>query len=134
MLGELIGESRGKRTGRRVLPAEGAGIKVEVSAESDGKTLGYDMHEILTYQAGTRPDGTLFGTGRGVLLSKEGDTVTWFGHGVGKFGEGGAVSYRGAIYYQTASPKFTRLNSIAGVFEFEVDAKGNTHGKIWEWK
>ncbi|HYM10085.1 MAG TPA: hypothetical protein VEU62_05115, partial [Bryobacterales bacterium] len=93
-----------------------------------------DVHEILTYQAGTRPDGTLFGTGRGVGLTKEGDVVTWFGHGVGKFGEGGAVSYRGAVYYQTASPKFARLNSVAGVFEFEVDAKGNTHGKIWEWK
>jgi hypothetical protein len=134
MLGELIAESRGKRTGRRVLPSEGGGIKVEASVEAAGKTLGYDAHVILTYQAGIRADGTLFGSGRGIGLSKEGDVVTWVGHGVAKLGEGGAVSYRGAVCFRTASPKFARLNSIAGVFEFEIDAKGNTHSKIWEWK
>jgi hypothetical protein len=46
----------------------------------------------------------------------------------------GAVSYRGAIYYSTASPKLARLNRIAVVFEYEVDANGNTHTKSWEWK
>ena len=46
----------------------------------------------------------------------------------------GAVSYRGAIYFNTATPKFARLNAVATVFEFEVDAEGNTHSKLWEWK
>ena len=39
MLGEQIGESRGKRSGRRVLSVDG-GFKVEVSFESNGKVLG----------------------------------------------------------------------------------------------
>ena len=60
--------------------------------------------------------------------------ATWKGGGLGKFGEGGAVSYRGAIYYSTAAPKLARLNTFAAVFEFEVDAQGNTHSKSWEWK
>ena len=30
--------------------------------------------------------------------------------------------------------KLVRLNSVGGAFEFEVDAEGNTHLKIWEWK
>lgn len=46
----------------------------------------------------------------------------------------GTVSYRGALFYSTASPSLARLNSVATVFEFEVDAEGNTHTKSWEWK
>jgi hypothetical protein len=44
------------------------------------------------------------------------------------------VSYRGAVYYQTATPKWSRLNGVAAVFEYEVDAQGNTRAEIWEWK
>jgi hypothetical protein len=67
-------------------------------------------------------------------MTHDGQTATWKGQGVGKFLAGGAVSYRGAVYYTTASPKLARLNSVAAVFEFEVDAKGNTSSKTWEWK
>ena len=38
----------------------------------------------------------------------------------------GSISYRGACYYQSAAPAWGRLNSIAGIFEYEVDAQGNT--------
>jgi hypothetical protein len=134
MLGEQIGDGHGKRTGRRVLSAEGSGFKVEVSFESNGKVLGIDGHEIGTYWSEPRPDGSLYGEGQGVVVTADGGAATWKGGGVGKFGSGGAVSYRGAIYYRTASPQLARLNGIAAVFEFEVDAEGNTHSKIWEWK
>jgi hypothetical protein len=134
MLGELIAEGRGKRTGRRVLSTEGGGFKVEVSFESDGKILGHDSHELGTYWSELRPDGSLYGEGHGVVLTPDGGTATWKGAGVGKFGQGGAVSYRGAVYFTTATPKLARLNSCAVVFEFEVDPQGNTHTKNWEWK
>lgn len=133
MLGELIGETQGKRTARRVLSTDG-GFKVEVSFEEDGKMLGIEVNNIGTYWAASRADGSLYGEGQGVLLTHEGEMATWKGQGVGKFVGGGAVSYRGALYYSTASAKLARLNTIAGVFEFEVDANGNTHTKIWEWK
>lgn len=133
MLGEQIGESRGKRTGRRALSCE-TGPKVEVSFEDSGKLLGMDISDFGTYVAAPRPDGTLYGEGQGVSMTKEGDMASWKGQGVGKFVGGGGVSYRGALYYSTASPKLARLNSVAVVFEFEVDANGNTHTKMWEWK
>jgi hypothetical protein len=38
------------------------------------------------------------------------------------------------VYYQSASTKFARLNSIACVFEREVDAEGNTTAKLYEWR
>jgi len=134
MLGEQIGELHGKRTARRVLPAEGGQFKVEVSFEGNGKVLGVDVHEVGTYWSVSLPGGGLYGEGQGVVLSANGGAATWKGGGVGKFGEGGAVSYRGAIYYSSAAPGFARLNGAAVLFEFDVDAEGNTHSKLWEWK
>ena len=133
MLGEMIGETRGKRTGRRVLSVDG-GFKVEVAFEDAGKLLGIDVKEIGTYWSAPRPDGSLYGEGQGIMLGVDGESATWKGQGVGKFGAGGAVSYRGAVYYSSASPKFARLNTVATLFEFEVDPEGNTRSKLWEWK
>jgi hypothetical protein len=129
MLGDLIGETRGKRIVRRVLP-EG---RVEVTFEDSGKFLGLDVLGFGTYEAEVRPDGTLYGQGQGIVTGKQGDMATWKGIGVGKF-VGAAVSYRGAISYYSQSPKLARLNSVATIFEFEVDEAGNTQAKIWEWK
>ncbi len=135
MLGEQLGEERGKVTGTRVLPPDGQGLKVEVSFQAAGRILGMETTDMGTYWSVVRPDGFLFGEGHGVVTSKDGDVATWTGNGVGKLtGRGSAVSWRGAIYYQSASPKFARLNGVAGVFEYEVDENGNTQAKIWEWK
>jgi hypothetical protein len=67
-------------------------------------------------------------------MTQDGETFTWKGIGTGRFAAGGAVTYRGALCYTTASKKLAKLNAIAGVFEFEVDSDGNTHSNIWEWK
>ncbi|MEK7750950.1 MAG: hypothetical protein AAB654_03465 [Acidobacteriota bacterium] len=133
MLGDKLGESRGKRTARRVLPVD-AGFKVEVSFEDRGTLLGIEGFGIGTYTSTSRPDGTMYGEGQGVFMTMDGEGATWKGSGVGKFVGGGAVSYRGALYYSTASQKLARLNAVACVFEFEVDTEGNTHSNIWEWK
>jgi len=132
MLGEVIAEGKGKRTGRRVLAVEPQFL-VEVSFEEMGTMLGVAGMNIGTYAASNRPDGTLSGQGQGVFATTEGETVTWKGLGAGKLKGDGSVSYRGALTYSTASAKLARLNSIAGVFEFEVDAAGNTSSKVWAW-
>ena len=133
MLGEKLGESRGKRTARRALPVD-AGFKVEVSFEDRGTILGVEGFGIGTYTSTNRPDGAMYGEGQGVFMTMDGEGATWKGSGVGKFVGGGAVSYRGALYYSTASQKLAKLNAVASIFEFEVDPEGNTHSKIWEWK
>jgi hypothetical protein len=81
-----------------------------------------------------RPDGTVFGTGQGLVMNSEGGAATWVGDGVGKIKPDGSVSFRGAIYYQTAFPKWTRLNGVAAVYEYDVDPQGNTRAQILEWK
>lgn len=133
MLGDKIGQSSGKVTSRRVLPNPGGGPKMETSFEAAGKLLGVDETETGTYWSAVRPDGSLYGEGQGVLMGK-GEMATWVGQGVGSIKEGGAVSYRGAVYYQSSTPKWSRLNGIAAVFEFEVDAQGNSRSELWEWK
>lgn len=134
MLGDQLGEERGKITSQRVLPSDGPAPKVETSFQASGKLLGLDIIDRVTYSSVLRADGTLFGEGQGVIMSPDGDVVTWTGQGFGRFGPGGSVNFRGAIYYQGASGKLARLNSTVGVFEFQDEGNGNTNGKIWEWK
>jgi hypothetical protein len=134
MLGDRIGEDVGKVTSQRVLPAINGAPTMETSFQSTGSFYGVGIIETGTYVATLRPDGSLYGEGQGVLMGKGGEAATWTGQGVGTMKKDGAISYRGACYYQSASPAWMRLNSIAGVFEYEVDAQGNTRGQIWEWK
>ena len=135
MLGEMIGEFLGKITCQKALPSDGPNPKVETSVQMIGNILGEEATIIVTYCSVMRPMGVLYGEANGVIMIKDGDAMTFIGHGVGKFtGHGSATSFRGDNYIQTSSAKFAHLNSVAIVFEFEVDENGNTHAKFWEWK
>ena len=132
MLGDQLGESKGKRMVRRVLSSEP--LKLEVSFEDAGTMLGVATNGMGTYTSEARPDGSVYGEGHGAMITADGEPITWRGSGAGKLLPGGAVSYRGILYYRTASQKLARLNNACGVFEYEVDAGGNTTAKVWEWK
>jgi hypothetical protein len=134
MLGDKIGTETGKVTTQRVLANPAGGTMTETSFRATGKMLGVSTTDTGTYTASVRPDGTLFGAGQGVIMGNGGEMATWVGQGVGTIKKGGAVSYRGAVYYQTSSPKWSGLNSVAAVFEHQVDAKGNIKSQLWEWK
>jgi len=133
MLGEQIGEETGRVMVRRVISVDG-GTKVEVTVQSTGKLLGIETRNNVTYLAGIRPDGSLYGEAQGLVVGKGGEQASFKAAGVGKLLDGGAVSYRGASYYYSDSPNFRRLNAVAVVFEYSADADGNTKSKAWEWK
>ena len=133
MLGEKIGEMSGKIGSQRVLSIEGGVPKVETSFQQSGTLLGTNAKETGTYWTIARPDGTLYGEGRGMTTTKDGKMATWTGHGVGVTKKDGTATYRGALYYQTMPPRWSRLNKVAVLFEYEVDAEGNTHSEYWEW-
>ena len=134
MQGEKIGEESGKVTSRRVLPNSGSGPKMEISVQTNLTLLGVKATNTVTYCSVVRPDGTLYGEGHGIVMGKEGDLATFIGQGVGTIKKDGAVSFRGALYYQSSSPKWSRLNSVAAIFEHEVDIEGNVRSQLWEWK
>ena len=134
MLGDKIGTELGKVISQRVLANPGGGPKMETSFRATGTILGVNETVTATYSAVMRPDGTLYGEGQGIAMGEDGSAATWVGSGVGTLKKGGGVSYRGVVYYQSASPRWARLNNVAAIFEYEVDAEGNTKGEIWEWK
>ena len=132
MLGKQIGESKGKRILRRVLSTDPA--TVEVSFEDSGTMLGVAVNGFGTYTSVVQPDGAIHGDGSGVMMTADGEVITWKGSGIGQFGPGGAVSYRGMLFYRTPSQKLAALNNVCGAFEYDVDPAGNTTSKVWEWK
>jgi hypothetical protein len=134
MQGEKICEESGKVTSQRVLPNPGGGAKMETSFQAQGTLLGVNETDTGTYCSVVRPDGTLHGEGQGIVMGKDGDMATWIGQGVGTIKKDGSVSYRGAVYYQTSSARWSRLNGVAAIYEYEVDPQGNTRAQFWEWK
>ncbi len=132
MLGEQISETKGKRLVRRVISVDPP--TAEVSFEDAGNILGVPTNGMGTYTSIVRPDGSIHGEGQGMSMTADGDSITWTGNGVGHFGPGGSVSYRGMLFFRTTSQKLARINNACGAFEYEVDATGATVSKVWEWK
>jgi hypothetical protein len=132
MIGEQISESKGRRLVRRVLSVDPP--TAEVSFEDTGKMLGVPTNGLGSYTSVVRPDGSIHGNGQGLLMTPDGDSVTWTGTGLGKFGPDGSVSYRGMLFFRTTSQKLARVNNTCGAFEYDVDPAGNTVSKVWEWK
>ena len=132
MLGDKIGEVKGKRSVRRVISVDPP--TAEVTFEDSGELFGIATAGIGSYTSVVRADGSIFGNGQGMITTVDGERVTWTGTGLGHFGPGGSVSYRGMLFFRTTSKKLARLNNCCGAFEYEVDAKGGTVSKMWEWK
>ncbi len=132
MIGEKIGETKGKRLVRRVISTEPP--TVEVTFEDSGQMLGVATTGLGTYTSVIAADGGIFGEGQGISTTQEGEGIAWKGTGIGKFGADGAISYRGMLFFKTTSVKLARLNNACGAFEYDVDSSGNTVSKMWEWK
>jgi hypothetical protein len=128
MLGEFIGEFKGKNAGWRVLP-DG---KIETTAQGTGKILGIEAF-VLSTSVGTMANGVFMGEVNSVFTTMEGETIMSKGIAVGfPSGNGGAT--RAASIHMTQSQKLARLNKVVGMHEYETDMSDNWVGKIWEWK
>jgi len=132
MLGEQISETKGKRLVRRVLSVDPP--TAEVSFEDSGNILGVPTNGMGTYTSTVRPDGSIYGHGQGLSMTADGESITWTGNGVGQFGPGGSVSYRGMLFFRTTTQKLARINNACGAFEYDVDPTGATVSKVCEWK
>jgi hypothetical protein len=134
-LGDQLGHDTGQVTGTRVLPASEQGeARVEVSFEARGRLLDEEIVDMGTYVSVLGADGVLRGKGQGCTMSADGETLLWEGTGSGRLLKDGATSFRGAIFYRTTSQKFSRLNGMVAMFEYEADASGKTEAKTYEWK
>jgi hypothetical protein len=71
MLGEMIGDFKGKTTGVRVL-SEG---KLELSQQGMGKVMGIDGSLVTTGTSSPMPNGVLMVDANASLMTKDGDVV-----------------------------------------------------------
>jgi hypothetical protein len=139
MLGDQIGEVKGKITGQRVLGLEEGGLaKIEYSFSANGTMKEVDITHMATFWTIPRENGVLYGEGQGVIITTDGsaEMATEIGHGIGRFTDGRKkVRFRGSFFYRASSTgKLAFLNNLVGLFEYEVDEAGNTQHKVWEWK
>ncbi len=133
MLGEYLGEIRGKVTGIRVLPPEGSSPVIEYTVQAQGKLMGMDLIQTATTRS-VASGGLYEAHGKGILISKDGEMINWRGRGIGKpVGPRGA-SFRGARFFRTVSQKLASFDGLVVVFEVEVDNDGNVIEKFWQWK
>ena len=128
MMGDLIGEFKGKNTTYRVLP-DG---NIETSGQGTGKILGIDAFIMFTTVT-TTTTSVFVGEGNGLITTINGDKVIMKMDSISWQSEKGGVT-RGASYQMTDSEKLMRLNKVIGLHELETDEMGNWTGKIWEWK
>jgi hypothetical protein len=133
--GELIGTESGTVTAFRVTK-DGFGVKIENQFQGQGTMLGIPFVDYATYTSVYRPDGNFTGTASGVIFTNEAEAASYEGTGVGHMlGHAGAASWRGALYFFSASPHFAQLNPIAVLFEFEIaDNARDMEVKYYEWK
>ncbi len=104
--------------------------------EGPGKLLGTDATNTGTLTAFERVPGQMYREGQGILMTADGESAIWNGHGVGHpTGDGIGLSLRYSIALQ-ASPtgKLAALKAMLGVGEFESKADGSWTDATWEWK
>lgn len=134
MLGEQIGELIGRTTSQRVLDAE-CGVKMEATVSANGKIMNIDVSYVITYWNIRKPDRSLYGEGKGILITNDGEVATSKAQGIGKLVKTGGARWLGSIFYNTTSDKkLIYLNNLVGMFETEVDTNGQVREKIWQWK
>jgi hypothetical protein len=135
MLGEKLGEEHGKVTSRRILPGDDYRyIKMEINFETEATILGQAGMNVGTYTVFERIPGQMYGEGRGIFMTQDGQGAIWNGHGVGHGREDGSIAFAASVAFQTDSDKLSRLNNVLVVVEHATDMAGNANSTLYEWK
>ena len=134
-LGDLILNESGQVTGVRVLSTDSSGTNLEISLQLSGTIRGVVETTLWTYTTLTRPDGSVYGTGQGVMTTQDGDVIHLIGHGSGRTPPPGETThFRTMLHPHSTSPKYADLNGIGLAGEYDVIPDGSAVNKCWEWK
>jgi hypothetical protein len=134
MLGKEIGHEIGQQTGIRVITDDQRGQVLEVTAQAEGTLLGVHYQDITTYVSWFEPNGTLRGTGQGVVMGENGEMGTYEATGVGTLNADGSTRFRGIILYRSETPKLAELAGKCCVFEYDTDPGGKSEGRFFLWE
>ena len=136
MLGDKIGEERGKVTSRRALKSgDPHYLKLEISFETQATIYGLQCMSIGTYEVFERVSGQLYGVGQGMIRTPDGEGAIWNGHGVGTPTPDGGVRFAASAAFQAgASGKLARLNPVLALVEHTASGDGSIRSTFTEWK
>jgi hypothetical protein len=136
MLGDKIGEERGRVTGRRALKSDDPRyLKLEISFETQATLYGLSCTNIGTYEVFERIPGQLYGEGQGMLSTQDGEGAIWNGHGVGTPTPDGGVKFAASVAFQAgATGKLARLNNVLVLVEHTAGGDGSANSTLMEWR
>jgi hypothetical protein len=137
MLGEQLGELKGKVIARRVVDVSDEGPSIEVSVSREGQLKGVEVTDLVTYTGTRGSDGTIHAHGKGVIMTKDGSEMASFtGQMAGNFTSHSELTYRGAfVFKRSQKGKLEFLNNSVTVFEVEENFETSSHQiKLWKWE
>jgi hypothetical protein len=131
--GEKLGEEDGQTMGFRILTDERQGFSVEASERAEGTFLGENSTNIRTYRMSMKPDGTLDGSGQGIMMLKDGSMAMWTGTGTGKpKGPGlGAATWQVQITIRQGTGKWAAYANKTLSGEYSTDDNWRSKGVLF---
>lgn len=122
-------------TAIRFLFTDASGTNIETCLHLTRTIRGVAESTIWNYTTLTRPDGSIYGSGHGVMTTQRGDVIHLIGHGSGQAAQpGGTTKFRTMLHPHSTWPKHADLNSIGLAGEYDVAPNGSAVNKCWQWK
>ena len=136
VLGEKLWEEKGKAIGVSIKSIGPEGVHVEETYATEVKSLGRapNGRNMATLDIVETPNGSFSGTGQGIFMTVDGDSVAWKCYFLGKSVAGKSKSVN-IIQFMTTSQKLSWMNGLIAVEEADGDSKTmEIDGTGYEWK
>lgn len=108
---------------------------VENDTIKGGSTKATDMG---TYSSVIKSDGAIYGEGKGIITTPNGEMTTWTGQGIGHVMADGTTRFTGTLLFSNPFPEkagnLSFLNNMVGIFIYDIHADGKISSKVWEIK
>jgi hypothetical protein len=81
---------------QRVLDVEGP--TMETSVANSVNFRGTQLSDTLTFVGSPTAMGVLYGVGKGIITTSEGEIATYTGEGIGRISAGENINWRGSVF------------------------------------
>ena len=130
----LYEAEKGNLVGIRVLNVIGE-PQLEYSIVENGTITGIgNVTNIQTWIDTLRTPKLIYGEGKGVMITDDGQRATWIGYDIGQLQNNGSIIYKGiTIFNNNATGDMAFLNNLVGLHITTVQ-DNNQATKIWKWQ
>lgn len=134
----------GKVISQRVLDTSEGLPPVELSIIQNASIEGVgNITNLATWTNTFKTTKVVYGVGKGVITTENGEMATWIANDIGRSDEKGVITYRGLIFFNTVNSSSTTggklafLNNMEALFITQVNVSSSDRPqvtKMWEWK